>query len=986
MMAGMGMVFLDFARNIGLLTLVVVGYTILGHSRLAGWRRDLAVGVIFGLGNAMALATTLQIVPGLLFDGRAILLALAASFGGWPATVLVVIATGLYRLVIGGTGTVAALVNVVMVAGVGLAFATLSRRKAWPRSFQSFLLLGLVAAVIGIVVLYLLRPDIIDVHMQTLLLPILVIVPLSTGLMGVALHQQDERNQLFRDLGRQTKLLGTVFAAITDGVAVADESGRIILGNPKSQELAGVDANRLTPAEWAEAFQIYRIGSSAHFPTEELPLLKAVNGIASDNVELDVVNVRDSVRRTLNVSGRPLFDDAGKPAGGVAVFRDVSEERAAHAAMLRSELRLKEAIEALPNGFSLFDAEDRLVLWNERLISQVLRGKIGDPAGMSFEQILRALVAVPALGQPGHVDSEDWIRRRLVQHRTVPETPLEHQLADGRWVRVSERRTADGGTVGVWADITDVRLAERRLHDAINTMEDGFGLFDADDRIILHNTAFMDEGSRLAFGNDVTGRTFEEIVRAFADHVLSVADPSLDREAWITERMERHRNPPPTPLEVKWGPRRWMRISERRLADGGYIGVWTDISRQKQAEQRLRDAIESISEGFALLDADGCFVIVNSHFAEMYPLSGALAKPGLRYDDMLRHGAAHGEYPGISTPEQVSSLVAQWRDCRAQRRVHAGERGLSDGRWVMFSHDPTTNDGYVIVCTDITAQKQREIDLQKAKDDLEERSARLVKLATELEEARRMAEAANIGKSRFLANMSHELRTPMNAVLGFSELMLKEILGPIQPVKYRDYIKFIHEGGEHLLSLVNDVLDLSKIEAGKLDLQIEQVSTREIVSQAVETVKPMAADRQVTVTASIRNNCPIIHADRRALRQILLNLLSNAVKFTPAKGSITVSISNVSGTGIHLSVADTGIGMTQKEMAKALEPYGQIQSSMAVAAKGSGLGLPLVKSLVELHGGSLSMISEKGKGTTVNMFFPWHRDVDYPSLEMSLHS
>src|SRR5260221_2420373 len=339
-------------------------------------------------------------------------------------------------------------------------------------------------------------------------------------------------------------------------------------------------------------------------------------------------------------------------------------------------------------------------------------------------------------------------------------------------MRVSERRTAEGRIVGIWTDIMDVKLAEQRLREAINTMEDGFGLFDARDRIILHNDAFMDEGSRKVFGNDVTGRRFEEIVRAFAYHELQAPTPDFDREAWITDRMERHRNPPPLPIEVKWGAERWMRISERRLADGGYIGVWTDITRLKQAEARLRDAIESVNEGFALLDAEDNFVIVNRRFVDLYPVSGQLAKPGLRYADMLPYGAKHGEYPGVSTPAEIAALIRQRMDCHAARDVFAGEREVMDGRWTLFSHDPTTNGGYVIVCTDITTQKKREIELRKAKSDLEERSTRLVQLAAELEQARRLAETANMGKSTFLANMSHELRTPMNAVLGFSDLIL----------------------------------------------------------------------------------------------------------------------------------------------------------------------------------------------------------------------
>ncbi|MEZ5832729.1 MAG: ATP-binding protein [Dongiaceae bacterium] len=260
----------------------------------------------------------------------------------------------------------------------------------------------------------------------------------------------------------------------------------------------------------------------------------------------------------------------------------------------------------------------------------------------------------------------------------------------------------------------------------------------------------------------------------------------------------------------------------------------------------------------------------------------------------------------------------------------------------------------------------------------EELQARLARSNRELEHAnevavaaRREAEQANLAKSQFLAGMSHELRTPLNAIIGFSEIMKTELFGAITPTRYADYARHIHDGGQHLLSLINDVLDLSKIEAGRMTIAIETLSAEETCRRALDMVHALAASRHVELTSTIEPGLSTLRGDDRAVQQILLNLLSNAIKFTGAGGRVHLAVAR-GKSGVTITVTDSGIGMTPAEMARALEPYGQVDSKLARRSIGTGLGLPLAKSLAELHGGSLSLSSEPGVGTSVSVLLPWH--------------
>jgi signal transduction histidine kinase len=237
----------------------------------------------------------------------------------------------------------------------------------------------------------------------------------------------------------------------------------------------------------------------------------------------------------------------------------------------------------------------------------------------------------------------------------------------------------------------------------------------------------------------------------------------------------------------------------------------------------------------------------------------------------------------------------------------------------------------------------------------------------ELEKARAAAVEANKAKSRFLATMSHELRTPLNAILGFSEVIEHEMYGKAGDKRYPEYAHHIHVSGAHLLSLIRDILDLSKIEAGKMELQCEPLAVEELVAEAVQL---SSADRNHCVSAGIAQALPPILADRRAAKQMLLNLLSNAMKFSPPGRSIEVRALLRNDGGVTITVTDHGIGMAKDDIPKALAAYSQVANDETRRHDGTGLGLPIVSALMKLHGGSLELESELGSGTTVSLHFP----------------
>ena len=273
-------------------------------------------------------------------------------------------------------------------------------------------------------------------------------------------------------------------------------------------------------------------------------------------------------------------------------------------------------------------------------------------------------------------------------------------------------------------------------------------------------------------------------------------------------------------------------------------------------------------------------------------------------------------------------------------------------------------------------------ELGELVDRFHEMLAEIEQRERSLSVARQQAELANRAKTSFLANMSHELRTPLNAIIGFSEMMARQLFGPLPNRQYQEYAQDIHDSGTHLLDIINTILDLSKVEAGAVKLNEVEISILELIQRLERLFRERATNAGVSLSHTLAEGAPQrLKADDRLLRQCLSNLLSNALKFTPSGGSVTVLVDRASDGGLSIAVRDTGIGIAPQDVATALEPFGQIDSSLSRKYQGTGLGLPIVKSYVELHGGTLGITSRPSEGTTVTLQFPLSRVLpDQPSV------
>ncbi|MHA1537891.1 MAG: PAS-domain containing protein [Alphaproteobacteria bacterium] len=797
------------------------------------------------------------------------------------------------------------------------------------------------------------------------------------------------------------------------------------------------------------------------------------------------VETRFADGRIIQVIERKTSD-----GGTVSVFIDITEQKNHERKLEQAQATLQTVLDTVDQGISMFDADLKLVAFNDRL--RVLQGlpprrfKLGDP----FEKFIRHFAE---RGEYGEGDIDRMVDDRVALAKKFAAHKFERVRPDGQIIEIQGKPVpGGGGFVTTYTDVTERRSAEHELRESeerirgvLDNVADGVITIDEEGKIESFNPAaesMFGYSAKAAIGQPVT--------------ILMTGADKTDHQKYIAKYRTTNK---PSILGI--GPREVIgcrkdgstfpislavskvKIGERRL----FIGSVRDVTERKNHEAELEKirtdlqmVLDNVDQGISMIDANMVNTVFNDKFLELLEFPKNKFKPGNTFEKFIRFNAERGEYGEGDVDEQVEERVELAR----KFEPHSFERQRPDGRCLEIRGKPIPGGGgFVTTYTDVTERNRADEALRTSEEryalamegageglwdwdidkdtvylsrrlreffgreetgqevrssswvdrihtedigryrnclvshikgeiDQFECEFRMLNAAgeyrwvldrgialhdddghayrmagsvhditerkraeQETRDAKDMAEAANITKGRFLATMSHELRTPLNAIIGFSEMMTSELFGTLGNPHYIEYARDIHESGIHLLNLINDILDVSKLEAGKIEIIDNDCQVGEVIAAVGLFVRERALEGDVEIEFADVSALPPLRADERRLKQILINLLSNAVKFTPAGGKVTVSARADAALGFIIEVRDTGIGIAPEDIPKALEPFAQIDSTLSRRYEGTGLGLPLTKSLIELHGGTISIESALGEGTLITVTFPPERIV-----------
>jgi PAS domain S-box-containing protein len=555
------------------------------------------------------------------------------------------------------------------------------------------------------------------------------------------------------------------------------------------------------------------------------------------------------------------------------------------------------------------------------------------------------------------LDAAKWTEHKALLDAHKPFRNFEFELITDppEWISVSGdpvfdddgKFTGHQGTATIITRRKKTEILNERLVTAFDAVEEVVAVLDADERFVFCNKKFL-EVNKDVLDSVAPGKTMEDHLRAMVDAGIAPAAPG-EEEAWLVQRMERFRNPS-APFETFRKDGTWLQLREQRLSGGGTILLGTDITEMKKTQNalqrsdlRLRDFLDSTTDWLWEMGSDLKYTFVSEQ---------GLAVTHLKPEEVI--GRSRNEL--FSSDAERDSWYRHVEDLKAHRpfRDHRYTWLRGDGKvlYLSTSGRPFFDDdgnflGYRGTGTDYTDQTMAEGAYKIAMLE---------------------AERANRAKSEFLATMSHEFRTPLNAILGFGQLLENEYFGPLGSEKYQEYVHDIQYSGTHMLALVNDVLDISAIEAGKRTFQPETINIDELLASCLRNVEKLAEDKGVSLSLEKAGDLAPFQADRRSMTQIFNNLLSNAVKFTDRGGFVNLGV--VSDDKLTITVTDTGIGIPAEKLPMITEPFSQLETNPLLAQEGTGLGLSIVKSLIEALGGELVLESVFGEGTTISVSLP----------------
>jgi len=765
--------------------------------------------------------------------------------------------------------------------------------------------------------------------------------PMPEGGYVVCISDVTELVQARELAQAQAAALSATLDASRHGITLYGPDRRVIATNRISMAIAGY----ATPDEMVG--ETYEQVMRHQAPLEKLRDPDAEAAFRQQALALDRSKpIRYQRRRATG----EVFDVASDPTsdgGFVVSVSDVTPLVDAQEEAQRRAGMLQVMLENSRQGVVLYDAQQRLIAANALAGEMMGLPELLAKPGTTHREILAAQRARGMYGGPDGGEAQERFFTAL--DRSKPHR-MQRTLPDGRRFDVASDPTPDGGFVISVADITPLVRAEAAaenraglLRTMLENNTSGVLLYDHERRLRAFNSLAVTL-TEMPDLPDCMGLTLEEtLTRQVTSGNLGAGEQGeLERQRLVVlDRSQAHRSQQLTQGGLV------LNFASDPTPDGGFVISLTDVTPLARAEGEAKRRAEilgvmlgNIRHGIVLFDAAGNLVASNAKLREMLDLPEDALQPGTHMHDMVDALYARGEY---GTGEQ-GLRVAEAIKLRPRFAPIRSLRPRPDGSVLEVVSDPTPDGGWVVTYSDVTEERR---------------------IRDELEAAREAAEAANRAKSRFLATMSHELRTPLNAVIGFSEVLR----GHPSSAQTEEFASAIHEAGRHLLSLIDDILDITKTETGGAPLVLENVALLPLIEGAVRMVKQAAAHGQLTLTLDLPPDLLPLRADARRLRQVLLNLLNNATKFTLEGGRITLR-ARCDAKGLTLEVEDTGIGIEPHDIERAFEPFTQLDSALSRRFPGSGLGLHLCRVLTEAQGGKLVLDSTPGVGTIARLTFP----------------